>query len=79
MFQAPESWPAGGMLVRELAGRPEFSSGCVFAGILREENERISIPRGDHRIYPGDRVFMVAEVEGLKDMARFLRSCGRRP
>lgn len=72
MFEAPAAWPPGGIAVRKLAERREFSGDYIFAGIFSKEKEKLYTPRGDDVIYPGDRVFMVADPVMIKTVSHFL-------
>lgn len=74
MFQLPLSWPAAGVTVQELAAQPAFSGNCIFAGILNEKIDRIVVPHGSDRIYPGDKIFMVAGSKSLKSISQFLEN-----
>ncbi len=74
MFQVPDSWPEDGISVQNLSKKKAFSGHCVFAGILNEASEKIIIPRGGDRVYPGDRIFVVARVKTLKGISKFLEN-----
>lgn len=72
MYEAPAGWPAEGIAVRELAKKKAFSGNYIFAGIFSKKEEKLFTPRGDDLIYPGDRVFMVAEPSTIKTVSKFL-------
>ena len=72
MFQVPASWPKEGISIERLSRNKVFTGDCVFTGILNENSEKIVLPRGDDRVFPGDKVFIVARVKTLKGISRFL-------
>ncbi len=72
MFQVPSSWPREGVPIQELAQKPAFSGNCIFTGILQEGAERIVVPHGSDRLFPGDKVFMVAGPKSLKVISKHL-------
>ena len=72
MFQVPASWPVEGILVQNMARKKVFSGDCVFAGILNEKSEKIVVPHGQDRVYPGDRIFIVSGAKTLKKISKLL-------
>lgn len=42
-----------------------FPRGCVVAGLIRADSDRLLFPSGRDRILPGDRVLLVGSVDGL--------------
>lgn len=58
----------------DLVKRDVFSKHCVFAGILRESEEQIVLPRGSDKVYPGDKLFLVANENRLPVISGFLTS-----
>ncbi len=72
MFELPENWPAEGRLIYELAKDSAFRGDCLFTGILNEKSSGIVVPHGNDRVYPGDRIFVVAGPKSLKAITKFL-------
>ncbi len=73
MFQVPSTWDPEGITVQELARKPVFSGNCLFAGIINEkEGDRIRMPHGDDRLYPGNTVFMVTDTRSLETIEKYL-------
>jgi len=72
MFQVPASWPVEGILVQDMARKKVFFGDCVFAGILNEKSEKIVVPHGQDRVYPGDRIFIVSGAKTLKKISKLL-------
>ncbi|NOY52287.1 MAG: TrkA family potassium uptake protein [Deltaproteobacteria bacterium] len=72
MFRLPGSWPSEGRLIYELAKEPAFCGDCLFTGILNEKHKGIIVPHGNDRVYPGDRIFVVAGPKSLKAITKYL-------
>ena len=72
MFEVPRDWPAEGRLIYEIAREPAFSGDCIFTGILNEKSSGILVPHGNDRVYPGDRIFVVAGPKSLKAITKYL-------
>ncbi|HEB50085.1 MAG TPA: TrkA family potassium uptake protein [Desulfobulbus sp.] len=73
MFQVPATWDPDGITVQELARKPVFSGNCLFAGIINEaEGDRIRMPHGSDKLYPGNTVFMVTDKKSLRNIERYL-------
>ncbi len=77
-FQLPESWPSNGITVQDLAKEPAFSASCIIAGVLDEETEKIVVPHGMDKIYPKNRIFMVASPKSTKTIAKFIQDMHRK-
>jgi len=73
MVKYPEKSSAEGISISELSQQKAFSHDCVFAGILHEESEKITMPRGDDRVFPGDRLFLVINSRLVPGISHFLR------
>jgi len=62
-----------------------YPAGCVVAGLMRGESERLLFPDGRDRLISGDRVLLVGTIQGLtrgaelfgerSGLAAFLRKC----
>ncbi len=72
MFELPESFPAAGIRVQDMVKAPVFSKDCVFAGVMDERAEKIVLPRGGDRLYPGNKVFMVVRKETIPEIESYL-------
>ncbi len=73
MAKYPKSGPKEGISIRELAQHHAFSHDCVFAGILNEKTEKITMPRGNDLVFPGDRLFLVINRQQIPGISHFLR------
>ena len=73
MVTYPASGPDEGISISELSQHKAFSHDCVFAGILSEQSEKITMPRGDDRVCPGDRLFLVINSQLIPGISHFLR------
>ena len=72
MLRIPESSPAAGKTIEEIARNPEFPDQSVIAGIYRPDGEEFIIPRGQAAIKAGDQVFLVANTEDIRKASRCL-------
>ncbi len=73
MFELPKSLPVSGIKVQDMVKDPAFASDCVFAGLVDEKRERIVLPRGNDRLFPGSKVFMVVNSKGLSAIGEYLK------
>jgi len=73
-FQLPENWPKDGITVQDLAKKSAFSANCIIAGVLDEKTEKIVVPHGIDKIYPKNRIFMVAGPKSTKAIAKFIQN-----
>lgn len=74
MFEIPVTWSDEGIPIQELAKEKAFSGDCIFAGILGRKREILVVPHGRDKVYPGDRIFMVAGMKSLQAIGKFLTS-----
>lgn len=72
MFELPMHWPHGGITIQELAQQKPFLKHCVFAGLIDQDSETLTVPRGNDRLYPGYKVFMVAHSRQIMSIERYL-------
>ncbi len=73
MFELPQTLPKEGIKVQEMVKDPTFASDCVFAGVVDEKKEKIVLPRGSDKLYPGSKVFMVVNQKGLSAIGEYLK------
>ena len=73
ILQLPEDWDRSGATVAELASAPEFPQQCVITGIFRDSEGEFVIPRGNSEVHAGDRLFLAADLSGLRAAASFFR------
>jgi len=74
MIHYPETADPGGITITELAHQRVFEKDCVFAGILNEKAEQITMPRGFDKVYPGDKLFLVADINRIPEISAYLSS-----
>jgi trk system potassium uptake protein TrkA len=74
MIRFPASADSEGTRIIDLVKRDAFTKDCVFAGILRESEDQIVLPRGSDLVYPGDKLFLVANENRLPLISGFLSS-----
>ena len=72
MFELPKSFPADGIRVQDMVKAPAFAKDCVFAGVMDERSEKIVVPRGNDRLYPGSKVFMVVGRDAISRIEKYL-------
>jgi trk system potassium uptake protein TrkA len=72
MIRFPQTGDPDGITIQELSTQGVFAKNCVFAGILNEKAEKIVMPRGADRVYPGDKLFLVMDNERIPEMSRYL-------
>ncbi len=73
MFELPPTLPSEGIRVQDMVKDPAFASDCVFAGVVDEKKEKIVLPRGSDKLYPGNKVFMVVNRKGLSAIGEYLK------
>ncbi len=73
MFELPKSLPAEGIKVQDMVKDPAFATDCVFAGVMDEKREKIVLPRGNDKLYPGSKVFLVVNEKGLASIGNYLK------
>ena len=73
MVKYPESGHTDGISISKLSQHKAFSQDCVFAGVLHEDTETITMPRGDDLVFPGDRLFLVINSRRVSGISHFLR------
>ncbi|GAB4267896.1 MAG: NAD-binding protein [Deferrisomatales bacterium] len=76
MFRFPGSGGGAGTRIRDLAVDPAFARDCVFAGILKSEEQTIVMPRGEDQVVPGDTIFAVVKPRHLGEISAFLERFG---
>jgi len=62
----------GAISIGRLAQQEVFSQDCVFAGIFREKTGKIIMPRGEDMVFPGDKLFIVAEKKRVQKISSYL-------
>jgi trk system potassium uptake protein TrkA len=72
MVKVPENSSLAGTTINEIAKDPDFPKDSVFAGILNKKAETITIPRGNHVINEGDKVFIVCQRESFSKISDIL-------
>ncbi|MCD6389052.1 MAG: TrkA family potassium uptake protein [Desulfobulbaceae bacterium] len=72
MFELPMHWPHAGITIQELARQKAFLKHCVFAGLIDQDSDRMVVPRGNDRLYPGNKVFMVVHSRQIMAIERYL-------
>ena len=72
MIKYPETEDSDGITIAELSQRGAFAKNCVFAGIMKEKTDRIIMPRGNDRIHPGDKIFLVTDRKRISKISTFL-------
>ncbi len=65
MVRIPEAADVAGTTINEIVQRKDFPRDSVFAGILNVTSETITIPRGNHVVNEGDKVFMVCQRDSF--------------
>jgi len=63
--EVAESSAACARPLDEIRSDRRFPHGCVVAGLLRKEGDRLLFPTGRDRVLAGDRVLLVGTIEGL--------------
>jgi trk system potassium uptake protein TrkA len=56
---------AAGRALDEIRSDRRFPRGCLVAGLVRGEVERLLLPTGRDRVLSGDRVLLVGTIDGL--------------
>lgn len=74
MFELPGNLPKQGIKVQDMVKDPAFARDCVFAGVIDEQREKIVVPRGSDRLYPGSKVFMVVGGSGIATIEQYLEN-----
>ncbi len=72
MVRVPKGAEIAGNTINDIVQREDFPKDSVFAGILHEESEIITIPRGNHEINEGAKVFMVCQRESFSVISEML-------
>lgn len=73
MAKYPDNGPVDGISIVDLAQISSFSHNCVFAGILNEKTGKIIMPRGQDRVFPGDKLFLVVNRQQIPGISHYLR------
>jgi trk system potassium uptake protein TrkA len=61
MVRIPKNSAVAGTTINDIVRSHDFPKDSVFAGILNEKSETITIPRGNHVINENDKVFIVCQ------------------
>ena len=69
----PEGARVDGKTVSEIVQDRHFPDECVIAGIFRQSEEQFVFPRGPAEVRAGDRVFLTARAEEVREAVRVLR------
>ncbi len=69
--QVPAESPAAGRTIAEIAKDKGFPEDVVIAAILRTETGKFIIPRGHVSIDGGDRVYLAAYTDGIRQAVRY--------
>ncbi len=72
MIRYPETGETDGITIAELSNKGAFAKNCAFAGIMKERTDRIIMPRGSDRVFPGDKIFFVTDREGIRKVSAYL-------
>ncbi|MFC1855972.1 potassium channel family protein [Thermodesulfobacteriota bacterium] len=72
MIRIPDNSALSGKTINEIVKSYDFPKDSVFAGILNEKSETITIPRGNHVINEGDKVFIVCQRESFSEISEIL-------
>ncbi|MBN2332830.1 MAG: TrkA family potassium uptake protein [Deltaproteobacteria bacterium] len=78
MIRYPEYADPAGITIQDLSTQGVFAKDCVFAGILNEKTEKIVMPRGHDKVFPGDRLFLVVDQELIPEVSGFLAAKSKR-
>lgn len=78
MFELPATFPGHGIRVQDMVKDPAFAHDCVFAGVIDERSEKIVVPRGNDRLYPGNKVFMVVGGKGITAIEQYLEKIDKK-
>ncbi len=72
MIKFPGADPDEGITIMELAKKDIFSDNCVFAGIYQKKIQKIIMPRGGDKVYPDDKLFIVAHKTRVKAISNYI-------
>ncbi len=72
MIRYPGDDPDKGITIMELARKDIFSEDCVFAGIFQNKINKIIMPRGADKVYPDDKLFIVAHKTRVKIISNYI-------
>jgi len=72
MIKFPGADPDKGITIMELAKKDIFSDNCVFAGIYQKKIQKIIMPRGKDKVYPDDKLFIVAHKARVKAISNYI-------
>jgi len=72
MVRVPQNSALAGQMINDIVKNYNFPNDSVFAGILNEKSETITIPRGNHVINEGDKVFIVCQRDSFADISDIL-------
>jgi len=68
----PEKSRAAGRTIAEIAKDERFPTDCVIVGILRPATGDFIVPRGHVMLEAGDRVYLAAHTDAIREAARFV-------
>ncbi|HDM77538.1 MAG TPA: TrkA family potassium uptake protein [Deltaproteobacteria bacterium] len=72
MIRYPATGDSDGITIAELSQKGVFAQNCVFAGIMKKRTDRIIMPRGSDKVYPGDKIFLVADRKRIAKISAYL-------
>ena len=72
MVRVPANAEVAGQTINDIVQRTDFPKHSVFAGVLNEASEQITIPRGNHVINEGDKVFIVCQRDSFSMISDML-------
>jgi len=73
MAKYPGNGPEDGITIADLSRINYFSHDCVFAGILNEKSGKIIMPRGQDKVFPGDKLFLVVNRQQIPGISHYLK------
>ena len=62
----PPGAKVAGQEVKTITGKKDFPSQCVFIAVYNQEQESITIPRGNQIINENDHLFLISAAENIK-------------
>ncbi len=71
-FKLPDKARAAGRTIQQIAQSDEFPKDCVVAGLFRPTSGAFIIPRGHVTVQAGDRVYLAANNEEIRQAVRYL-------
>ncbi len=72
MVRYPETGKADRIPIMEMAKKDVFAKNCVFAGVLNKRADKIVLPCGSDRVFPGDKLFLVVDEKRVPRISKYL-------